>query len=526
MKKGFTMVELLAIIIIVGTIGIMSFASLTNTIKKNKIREQEVFDSNILNAAKLYLTSHLDDFNNIDNDDFKAVITTNKLISEKYLKENLANPYDTNIYFYYVEVEKGEKGYLEYSLKYSTSGTLEAYKDPVLNGADPELDVGMIPIYFENNKTKVADIEDEWYNYTNKQWANAVTVKENKRNYYQAAKPGTEIKEDDILGYFVWIPRFAYKIQCLNVVGCTTPSPIEVTFQDKNTKTTTASVGSYYTMPGFTLGNKELNGLWIGKFETTGTSTNPTIKPNLQNNNAENIATLYYALVNANFGNRNLTRVAKFSEISPAILLSYSNYGIKDVIRPNSYGTDELTHISGCGGEKSSDGSVILTGTCIDRFGTTNVYPQSTTNNIYGIFDLNFGAWEYSMTFGIDSMEDYETKIQLYVGYIEEYNTGFKGFYMDGKFTPEGYDIPDKKYYDIIAYDKDCTNEKYIGQVFCHTRGWFSAYNSVNDEGPFISLVGANHNAHGQQSQFGTWGGCGHNISGQATGRAVIALEK
>ena len=50
MKKGFTMVELLAIIIIVGTIGIMSFASLTNTIKKNKVREQEVFETNIINA--------------------------------------------------------------------------------------------------------------------------------------------------------------------------------------------------------------------------------------------------------------------------------------------------------------------------------------------------------------------------------------------------------------------------------------------------------------------------------------------
>ena len=53
MKKGFTMVELLAIIIIVGTIGIMSFASLTNTIKKNKVREQEVFETNIINEYQI-----------------------------------------------------------------------------------------------------------------------------------------------------------------------------------------------------------------------------------------------------------------------------------------------------------------------------------------------------------------------------------------------------------------------------------------------------------------------------------------
>ena len=95
MKKGFTMVELLAIIIIVGTIGIMSFASLTNTIKKNKVREQEVFETNIINAAKLYLASHLDDFSTIDNDDFKAIITTNYLISEKYLYGT--SPYDIQL---------------------------------------------------------------------------------------------------------------------------------------------------------------------------------------------------------------------------------------------------------------------------------------------------------------------------------------------------------------------------------------------------------------------------------------------
>ena len=61
MRKGFTMVELLAVIIIVGTVAILSFTSLTNTIKKNKIREQEVFTTNVINAAKLYMTSHLDD---------------------------------------------------------------------------------------------------------------------------------------------------------------------------------------------------------------------------------------------------------------------------------------------------------------------------------------------------------------------------------------------------------------------------------------------------------------------------------
>ena len=85
-----------------GTVAILSFTSLTNTIKKNKIREQEVFTTNVINAAKLYMTSHLDDFPNIDDNNFNAVITSRKLIEHKYLKENIGNPNDTNIYLYYI----------------------------------------------------------------------------------------------------------------------------------------------------------------------------------------------------------------------------------------------------------------------------------------------------------------------------------------------------------------------------------------------------------------------------------------
>ena len=531
MRKGFTMVELLAVIIIVGTVAILSFTSLTNTIKKNKIREQEVFTTNVINAAKLYMTSHLDDFPNIDDNNFNAVITSRKLIEHKYLKENIGNPNDTNIYLYYIDVQKDKDGFLSYSLKYSESGSITKYTDPVLNGADPELDIGMIPIYFDNNVTKVANIENEWYNYTNKQWANAVVVKENKRDYYRAAKGGTVIKEDDILGYFVWIPRFAYKIQCLSVGGCTTPQTIQIQFQNKETKSTNAAVGSYYTMPGFTLGTKELNGLWIGKFETTGTVANPTIKPNLQINNAPNIGTIYNALTKFDYGNKNSTRVPKMSEISTAIFLSYTNYGILDVISPNSYATDDFMHITGCGGAKNADGTVTLTSTCIDKFGTTNNYPQSSTGNVYGIFDLNFGAWEHYMTFSIDSMDTYNMKAQLYVGYLQSEPSGFKGYYMDGSFTIEGIEPPHDKYFDIIAYDEDCSYPRYIGQIFCHTKGWYSGYDDVNNEGPFVSLLGGNHNHTGVQSQFGTWGGLGNHLfydtqNQEATVRTVIALEK
>ncbi|MEG0026465.1 MAG: hypothetical protein RR732_04345, partial [Bacilli bacterium] len=49
------------------------------------------------------------------------------------------------------------------------------YKDA--SGANqPILKDGMIPIYFEGNTAKKADIKEKWYDYNNKEWANAVLV--------------------------------------------------------------------------------------------------------------------------------------------------------------------------------------------------------------------------------------------------------------------------------------------------------------------------------------------------------------
>lgn len=40
-----------------------------------------------------------------------------------------------------------------------------------------------------------------------------------------------------------------------------------IKFVDKNTKDNGTQVGEYYTHPAFTFGDKELDGIWVGKFE-------------------------------------------------------------------------------------------------------------------------------------------------------------------------------------------------------------------------------------------------------------------
>ena len=100
----------------------------------------------------------------------------------------------------------------------------------------PVLADGMIPIKWDGSKWVKAST-DNWYNYSNKEWANAVMVRTDKdsnvngsrsREQYMSAIEGTKILEDDILAYYVWIPR--YKYQLFNVNSEKT-DPIEICTQ-------------------------------------------------------------------------------------------------------------------------------------------------------------------------------------------------------------------------------------------------------------------------------------------------------
>ncbi len=168
----------------------------------------------------------------------------------------------------------------------------DKWVDPILNGADPVFDNEgkLIPVEIKpNGDVYYASLNSEWYNYSEKRWANAVILVDNPSNTnYQV---GDHIIEDDIESYFVWIPRYQYKVWDL---GKYNSAPDGNTLTDKDYNSSTAQAlnksilidikfgnidkalkmvepsitGVYYTHPAFTLGDKDLNGLWIGKFET------------------------------------------------------------------------------------------------------------------------------------------------------------------------------------------------------------------------------------------------------------------
>ena len=93
--------------------------------------------------------------------------------------------------------------------------------------SSPELTDNLIPVMYDEstNNWVVADTTDStsnyaWYDYCNKKWANAVLLTESKRNSltknvdgsYAAGETIGDSYSEGVLAFYVWIPRYRYKV--------------------------------------------------------------------------------------------------------------------------------------------------------------------------------------------------------------------------------------------------------------------------------------------------------------------------
>ena len=189
----------------------------------------------------------------------------------------------------------------------------------------PILTKGLIPVVYNGSNWVKADVTSStstygWYDYDQKKWANAVLVSSANRTTYQNANAGTTIAEADILAFYVWIPRYKYKVWNINkvigtqsynaqntgidivfesgtsstgTISCTYDYPASQSSSKRPSETCTGSNGEYYTHPAFTMENQELTGFWMGKFELSSetpsassggensTTLTPRILPNV-----------------------------------------------------------------------------------------------------------------------------------------------------------------------------------------------------------------------------------------------------
>ena len=332
----------------------------------------------------------------------------------------------------------------------------------------PVLASNMIPVYYDETNsvwkkanTNNIDKNNPWYSYNSSgeykgMWANVVTVKDTNRQTYLNATPGTIIPMDDITTMWVWIPRFN-AVTPSNYNGGTKVSPgaIDITFVKQNEP----------AIDAFTFGNKELSGFWYGKYEVGGTLASPctnetcnvsniVVKPNVTSLRSQTVSSFFFASrsmeqTGNSFGFVNTevdTHMSKNNEWGAVAYLTQSIYGrctnsttCSEVGINNNSG-----YLTGYGAPAGSNDSVTN-----GAYDTSLGKAASTTNNIYGIYDMSGGAYEYVMG--------------VYTNTIGE--SGFSS-------------LPDTKYYN------NYTETSYTEHALTETKNWYSDsagfVNSIN----------------------------------------------
>ncbi|MDD2392143.1 MAG: prepilin-type N-terminal cleavage/methylation domain-containing protein [Bacilli bacterium] len=433
LKKGFTLIELLAVIVILAIIALIASPIVVGLIEDSKKSTTERSAENYADGIKIAVANKNLNRENIPDVAYTVMpngnLCSGNVTGDTCNGETLTIKMDgktptsgivnlssngtvatATLCINDVKVIYSD-GISEYKSKDCNDMT---YSENILNGADPILGSNMIPVRIKDDGTVIyADLKDGWYDYSNKEWANAVMLSSGTYNV------GDIIPESAIRSYFVWIPRYKYKIfDEGNYTGVISSKPtesiaqsIEIVFETKDVAISNGSTeGSWLTHPAFTSFNT--NGIWVGKFETgylgatttAGAQVNSSdsskiiVKPDVfswRNNTVYNMFVAAY-----NYNRSNDSHMMKNTEWGAVAYLSHSKYGINKEININNNsayktgysaaeGTDQTTYPGNYG-----TGATITLG-----YKTETGYLASTTGNITGIYDMSGGANEYMASY-------------------------------------------------------------------------------------------------------------------------------
>ena len=356
------------------------------------------------------------------------------------------------------------------------------------NVSIPKLGEGLVPVTIENDGTvKYANTSKKWYNYCDKIWANAVIL-EDGTNY----KVGDTISESDIQSYFVWIPKYKYKLWNVDA-PVETAHEIDIVFDETDTtdiedvscKTPMVSGesgncnnGEYMTHPSFI--SMGVNGFWVGKYETgykgatsvatSQVNSNDTskviIKPNVYSWRNINVYNLF--LNSYNYRRALDSHMLKNIEWGAVAYLSHSRYGINKELNINN----NSNYKTGYSALKSTNQQT-YPGTSGDgqtynsAYNTEVGYLASTSGNISGVYDMSGGALEY----------------------VSSYITGKPGSSGFSTTTLANYD---SKYFDVYNASSAVTTYQYriLGDA-------------TGEMGPFKQYLDGDNNSRYHSSWYG-----------------------
>jgi hypothetical protein len=366
-----------------------------------------------------------------------------------------------------------------------------------------DMDAALIPVTYTGTTStpqwSKADVSSEgnWYNYQAKQWANAVAVTGATRTTYQNAAAGTVIPESDVLGYYTYIPRYEYQvcrpnasdpISGIAASGCpsdvSAPYDFNIKFQTASQTTTYngTTIGGWATHPAFSFGSTQLNGIWVGKYQTSTThltnsasygaaaeadraasvaAGNAYIKPNQYGLQWQTVSN-QFATAQSFADNTKATYQGMNAGTTDSRMMTNGDWGAVTYLTTSSYGKGAASpvDINNCynqpanwwdsdyngrtgwsGGSSSASGTTSCAVGTDDSgaYQTTQGQGASTTGNTSGIYDMVGGNWQYVMA------------------HLANDNPSFAGIYSDNS----GFStLPASKYYD-----------NYSGTIFTDTSG-------------------------------------------------------
>ena len=248
----------------------------------------------------------------------------------------------------------------------------------------PILYNNMLPVFYKNGEWRIADKtnsdeDKKWYDYNESRWANSVVVSTDK---YKDSNVGSIVNLEDVLGFYVWIPRFKYKLWNDGMVIEDSYDAynkgIDIVFESGTHNTGTVKCNedrcagksdSYLTHPAF---EDNLTGFWISKYElSAGGKFIPNVE-SLNNKTIDEYKNIVNGLVSVySFGELVDSHIINNLEWGATLYLSHSKYGICN----DSEGCKDIgindTYIS----EKNKQ--------------------DTTTRNVYGVYDMAGASSEY-----------------------------------------------------------------------------------------------------------------------------------
>ena len=416
--NGFTLIELLAVIIIMAIIALITIPTILNIIENAR---KEAFKDSAYGIVSAAETKYMNSLLGKTSEGLIYEYANGKIVSGEDLDYRGETPKSGRVSITKegkigIAIDNGKwcatKDYdeNEVSLKKLENNNciLEASEssniyDEVTGINKPQLLTNMIPIKWdENNNEIVTDKnDDEWYAYEEKRWANAKT-------------------EDG--SYWVWIPRYAYKIT--SGYHTSTAGTIDIKFLKGNTnesvdgtaiETSGYKVGvkdtstNYFLHPSFDNGN-EL-GYWVAKFEPSVKENDPCYTDESETNcNKSNLAIeilpnktslSYISASNAYHVSKNMKDYIGGGTIDSHMMTNLQ-WGAVAYLSKSVYGADNqevwnnvdyYEHKTGCSG---SGVDAVIEYPCVE-YNTPNGVKASTTHNITGIYDMSGGSYEFVM---------------------------------------------------------------------------------------------------------------------------------